>query len=150
MYTHLEDYINDIYKMMNISKPSELNMYFIAQRLGIEIIYRKAPFRYGSVIALSYGTIQQRWQTFGHELCHYLVHYGQQLHMHPLFRDLQEYQSNRFAYHFCVPTFMLQQIKEVTVYKIMNLFNVEFDFALHRLEMYKNKFYKGRIYHALQ
>ncbi|HLR71553.1 MAG TPA: ImmA/IrrE family metallo-endopeptidase [Pseudogracilibacillus sp.] len=75
---------------------------------------------------------------FGHEVCHYLRHCGNQLKMHPLFLQLQESQANHFAYHFCVPTFMLQQLREVTIYDVMELFNVEFDFALRRLEMYRN------------
>lgn len=59
--------------------------------------------------------------------------------MHPMFIDLQEWQANHFAYHFCVPTFMLEDLEEVTIYEIMNLFNVCYDFASKRIEMYQNK-----------
>lgn len=85
------------------------------------------------------STKQQQWQKFGHEVCHYLIHCGQQLNMYYLFRDLQENQANYFAYHFCIPTFMLEDLKEVTVYEVMNLFNVEYEFAFKRLEMYERK-----------
>lgn len=39
---------------------------------------------------------------------------------------------------------MLQEIKGVDVYDVVELFNVEFDFALRRLEMYKNKWLSRR------
>lgn len=143
MYTHLEDYVNNLYKTIGIADPYELNMFMIAKRLGVEIIYSKATFRFGSIIALSYGSRQQHWQRFGHELSHYVGHVGHQLNMNYLFRELQEFQAKRFAYHFCVPTFMLDQLKGVNAYKIMNLFNVEYNFAFRRLEMYKNKFIGG-------
>ncbi len=46
---------------------------------------------------------------------------------------------------FCAPLLItsngtyVSYVKGVTVYDVMNLFNVEFDFALRRLEMYKSK-----------
>ena len=63
------------------------------------------------------------------------------------FINLQEWQAKQFAYHFCVPTFMLDDLEEVTVYEIMNQFNVDEEFAVRRLEMYQNKilFMKGIV-----
>lgn len=69
--------------------------------------------------------------------------------MHRLFIDLQEYQAAYFAYHFSIPTFMLEDLKEVSACEIMNLFNVEEEFALRRLEMYQNKVYERMSYSAL-
>ncbi|ALX49705.1 terminase [Lentibacillus amyloliquefaciens] len=138
-FTHLEDFITNLYSKLQIHEPYQLDMFTIAKKLNIDIVYRKTSFRLGNDIVLIKSTKQKEWQNFGHELEHSLQHVGQQLNMHYLFRDLQEYQARRFAYHFCVPTFMLQQYNDLTVCDVMNLFNVEYGFALKRLEMYERK-----------
>lgn len=139
MYTHLEDYIAELYGNMSISHPDQLNISSLSKRLRVNIYYSSASFRIGNNIVIKRSNKRREWQEFGHEVCHYLVHPGNQLKMHFLFRDLQEYQANYFAYHFCVPTFMLEDVNDLSVYKIMNLFNVEYEFALRRLEMYERK-----------
>lgn len=142
LYSHLEDYIYELYTTIGVKKPKDLDMYTIAKKLGVKVTYEEnINFYFDNEIYLKKGTKKQEWVDFAHELCHKLRHAGVQLNMHRLFIDLQEYQANYFTYHFCVPTFMLDQLKEVSVYEIMNQFNVEYDFAVRRLEMYKNKFY---------
>ncbi|MEN2467986.1 ImmA/IrrE family metallo-endopeptidase [Ornithinibacillus sp. JPR2-1] len=141
MYTHIEDYIKELYTVLSISKPEQLDIKTIASKLGVNLLYGKATFRDGNDIVIKRSTQQKEWQIFGHEICHYLRHCGQQLKMHYLFRELQEYQANHFAYHFCVPTFMLDELKIQNATEIMKNFNVEYDFALKRLEMYQSKFY---------
>ena len=138
-YTHLEDYIIQLYQYLSIEKPHQLRIGIIANRLGLSVYYGNATFRYYDSIILKRTNRRREWQSFGHEVGHYLRHHGNQLRLHPLFADLQEHQANHFAYHFCVPTFMLKEIKGVTANDIARLFNVEFDFALRRLEMYENK-----------
>ncbi|MCF3942161.1 ImmA/IrrE family metallo-endopeptidase [Oceanobacillus alkalisoli] len=139
MYTHLEDYIRELLSTIKVHSPPDLTIENVASKLKLEVVYRRKSYRFGNEIILQPGTEQQEWQLFGHELCHYLRHAGTQLLMHPLFIDLQEYQANYFAYHFCVPTFMLEQFKEVNHYEIMENFNVEEGFALRRIEMYERK-----------
>ena len=115
-------------------------MYVIAKKLGLEIIYDENKiFYFGNEISLERGTKMQEWLDFAHEVCHHLRHAGIQISMHPLFIDLQENQANYFVYHFCVPTFMLDDLKEVNVDVIMCEFNVEVEFALRRLEIYENR-----------
>ncbi|MBD1223250.1 ImmA/IrrE family metallo-endopeptidase [Virgibacillus halodenitrificans] len=137
--THLEEFINELYAMLRITEPKQLEIFDIAKKLGITVIYRKKNFKFDNEIILQPGTKQREWQKFGHELCHHLRHCGSQARMHPLFIDLQEYQATHFAYHFCVPSFMLKDIREPTTKLIMETFNVEQHFAERRLEMYKNK-----------
>lgn len=148
MYTHLEQYIYELYRNMNIVRPEQLDMRSIAKKLKINIYYGNFNMRYGNNIILAKTTKQQQWVKFAHETGHYLRHCGHQLDMNPLFFELQEYQANHFAYHFCVPTFMLDQLKGVTVYDIMNLFNVEYEFALRRLEMHQNKYFERSVIHG--
>ncbi|MEN2467231.1 ImmA/IrrE family metallo-endopeptidase [Ornithinibacillus sp. FSL M8-0202] len=139
MYTHLEDYVFNLYHNLSISHPEQLDIEEIASKLGINLYYSSSTYRYGNNIILQYDTKQKQWQLFGHEICHYLRHFGNQLTMKKSFKDLQEWQANHFAYHFCVPTFMLENIHTPTVTDIITIFNVEFDFALRRLEMYQSK-----------
>lgn len=147
-YTYIEDFINDLYQSLSINEPSQLDIDYIAKKLDLRVYYGKRDFKFGKNIVIKKSTKQREWQKFGHEIAHILRHIGTHLSMHPLFIELQEYQAKYFSYHFCVPTFMLRKLKEVTVDVIMELFNVEEEFAIRRLEMYKNKL-MGWNYHAL-
>lgn len=139
MYTHIEEYVTSLYQYLSITSPEEIDIDSIAAKLGLNIFYGSASFIINNNLFIQKSTKQKEWQTFGHEICHYLRHCGNQLNMGKLFVNFQEYQANYFAYHFCVPTFMLDNLKELTVYMIMDLFNVEYKFALRRLEMYQSK-----------
>lgn len=147
MYTHIEDYIYELYTSIGVKNPNDLDMRFIAKQLGVEIIYQKRAFRLNNEILLTNGTRSEEWVEFGHEICHFLRHVGNQLKMPPLFRELQEWQADYFAYHFCVPTFMLLEFEfpkysERAIQQIALSFNVTIDFARKRFNMYKNKQYQ--------
>lgn len=138
-YSHLEDYIHHLYQSMQITYPYQLNISSIANRLGIEVGYGgNVSFRFDNQIILKEGSKEEQWQLFGHEVCHYLRHSGNQLAMHPLFIDLQEYQANYFAYHFCIPTFMLAEQKKWDVSTIIKTFTVTEAFAHRRMEIYEH------------
>ncbi|MGE7621740.1 ImmA/IrrE family metallo-endopeptidase [Viridibacillus sp. NPDC096237] len=142
-YTHLEDYIQNLYLSIGITKLKQLNLVTISKRLKFRVIY--APIksmRNGNVIWIDNRIpVEQQWQEFGHELCHVLLHSGNQLGVSTSFREYQEWKANGFAYHLCIPTFMLDQITlEQDYYKaieqIQALFKVEEDFAKKRLIQY--------------
>ncbi|SEP57856.1 protein of unknown function [Virgibacillus subterraneus] len=145
-YTYLEDFVRDLYKRLDIWLPGELEIETIASKLNLSVLYGGVSLRFGNVFVIRKSNKQREWQLFGHEVGHYLGHVGNQLMMHHLFRDLQEYQANHFAYHFCIPTFMLQDLYNLNVYQVMNLFNVEYEFALNRLNMYEGKIIYERTY----
>ncbi|GIO24283.1 ImmA/IrrE family metallo-endopeptidase [Oceanobacillus sp. J11TS1] len=139
-YTDVEKFVENLYKQLEILTPMQLSISAIAEALQIEIIYSETiGMRIDNYIVLPASSPQNKWQYFGHELCHYFFHEGDQRFMNSLFIDLQENQANHFAYHFCVPTFMLNQLHIESVYDILYHFPVDFSFALHRLEMYRNK-----------
>src|SRR5690625_632058 len=144
-YTHLEDYINDLYGLFAIADPHQLEVDHIARKLRLEVFYGSASLRFNNDIVIKESTKQREWQSFGHELCHFLRHIGSHLSMNRLFIDLQEDQANHFSYHFCVPTFMLNELKEVNAHEVMTLFNVEENFAFRRLEMYQSKVWSENI-----
>ena len=140
-----ESFVTKFYQSININFPSELSILCIAEKLDLEVHF----WNFGSAIAERKGiykifinnnlNARQQWQEFGHEMSHYFFDQQDKKLMFSSFIDYRETKADYFAYHFCVPTFMLQQFKEVSVYDVMELFNVEFDFALRRLEMYQSK-----------
>lgn len=145
VYTHLEDYIKNLYLSIGVTSPDQLDPKNIAALLGINLIYLPCDStNLGNVIFLdSRLSKEEQWQEFGHESCHATLHSGNQAKSNPLFREYQEWKANSFALHFCVPTFMLNQIKlpkkkELAIIKICLLFNVEYDFAEKRLDQYLN------------
>ncbi|MEK5070305.1 ImmA/IrrE family metallo-endopeptidase [Sporosarcina sp. FSL K6-1508] len=144
MGTHLEDYIYSLYMSIDITNPADLDMSLIAKEIGVEIVYKENSFRFDNEIILVRGTKSEEWMEFGHEVCHYLRHSGNQLNMHFLFMRLQEWQADSFMYHFCVPTFMLHELdlpsdRKKAIWEIQKAFNVSYEFAEIRLEKFAQK-----------
>lgn len=142
-YSHLEDYIKNLYLNIGITQPEQINMKTIASRLNLKLLL--VPFKSmctGNLICIDARLPKEKqWQHFGHELCHALWHSGNQLGISPTFREYQEWKAIGFAYHMCVPTFMLEEIKLDTeyykaIYQIQKVFKVESDFAKKRLDSY--------------
>lgn len=140
-----EQYIQQFYKSINVSDPLLLSIELVIEHLNLEVMYwphsnaiAKCNNQY--IIFLNDRlSMQQQWQDFGHEMYHFFFDNTQYNILKETYANYGESKADYFAYHFCVPTFMLQQLKEVSVDVITRLFNVEFDFALRRLEMYKSK-----------
>jgi len=148
-YSHLEDYIKDFYTKIGIITPTLLDFREIAEKLGIKVFYwpdssqalfvNEKPF----IFLNESLSKQQQWQEFGHELSHVLLHTGDQFYMSPLFHEYQEHKANNFMYHFCMPTFMLDELElydctPSTVIHLQKLFNVKYEFAFKRLSQYIN------------
>ncbi|WP_339260873.1 ImmA/IrrE family metallo-endopeptidase [Lysinibacillus sp. FSL K6-3209] len=145
VYTHLEDYIRDLYTSIGVTNPEHLDMKVIASRLGFTLFL--SPYdstNIGNVIFIdSRLSKEEQWQEFGHELGHGTLHSGNQAKSPPLFREYQEWKANNFMYHACIPTFMLNKMilpsnKEKAIFLIQKTFNVEYWFAEKRLEQYFN------------
>lgn len=145
--THTEDFIREFYTQMGILTPQQLNFQTIAIQLEIRLYYW--PDKSQALFLKNHAYIflneklkdQQQWQDFCHELAHVLLHSGHQGRMSPLFREYQENKANNFMYHACVPSFMLDELEQsdasaFTVQHVQQLFNVEYDFAVKRLEQY--------------
>lgn len=150
VYTHLEDYIRDLYINIGITSPEHLDMKLIASRLGFILFF--SPFdstNIGNVIFIdSRLTKEEQWQEFSHELGHGTLHSGNQAKSHPLFREYQEWKANNFMYHACVPTFMLNKMvlpsnKKKAIFLIQKTFNVDYSFAEKRLEQYLNNHFQS-------
>lgn len=143
--------VQQLLKSISIFEPWQLNIENVSTQLDIRVkrwdeTSEAIRYKGRKFIFLNEKLSEQKqWADFSHELFHLKAHVGKQRGLNKPFVILQEYQANYFSYHFCVPTFMLDQLKEVTVYDIMNLFNVEFEFALRRLEMHQSKILERKI-----
>lgn len=137
---------------MGISKPQELKFQTIAEQLGIHVLFwpdsSQALFsgNKGFILLNEKLTPQQQWQEFCHELAHVILHVGNQRKVPESFRTYQEAKANIFMYHAAIPTFMLDQLQIfnldfMTVHEVQQLFNVEYEFALKRLQQYINNKY---------
>ncbi|MGG3571093.1 ImmA/IrrE family metallo-endopeptidase [Bacillus gobiensis] len=150
-YSHLEDWIANFYKKINIVYPEDLDFENIARKLGIWIHYKEVKSQfiernglYSIILDSRLPKVQQRID-FGHEVCHIFRHEGDQTEMHEEWIRYQEKQARYFALHFCVPTFMLKNIKLTTNHNhaagdIADTFKVPIPFAKTRLQVYRNKF----------
>ncbi|MER1249813.1 ImmA/IrrE family metallo-endopeptidase [Bacillus sp. C10(2022)] len=148
--SHLEDWIENLYREINITQPDQINFEYIADALGIEVVYKPAPsfsFKYDNVYTISLDKRKPRWDQwddFAHELCHLYRHEGDKKIMPKCWSDYQEFQANYFSYHFCIPTFMLCRMKIThnlyfDALLIAKAFKVTESFAKTRLNMYFNK-----------
>jgi len=149
-----ELYVKRLYKNINIYHPYQIMIDTISKRLNLSVIY----WTFSSEITFYSGIYkifikenqsrQQQWQDFGHEMYHYCHDHVVYDRLHECYAEYGESKADYFAYHFCVPTFMLFNLKEVSVNVIANKFNVEYDFALRRFEMYQNKMLIGGMAHG--
>lgn len=142
----LEDWIHNFYFNLGIFHPRQLDFLEIGARLGLIVTFEKISSRFykNEIILDERLTEQEQWQDFAHEICHILRHEGNQISMSRLFLELQEYQANHFSYHFCIPTFMLQNLeipvnRNQAIYFVANTFNVTLEFAEARLDRYRNQ-----------
>lgn len=142
-YNLLEEYIKKMYTSIGIYHPHQLDMEIITSRLGMSLVYydKRSVQAEGVMFIDERISKVEQWQEFCHELCHALYQVGNQHIMPPPFRLYQEWKADSFMLHACVPTFMLDRFdipsnESKAIYLIQKTFNVEYDFAKKRLELY--------------
>lgn len=146
-FTHLEDFIRNVYSKLNITTPAQLHLNDIADDLNIGIFHLPSPSQALQFDGRYYIFLdsrlphQNQFEEFGHELGHILLHTGNQQNMLVSYRHYQEWKADLFAFHFCMPTFMLLQLSNelLTSYKVSEIFGVSERFAHIRLEQFWNK-----------
>ena len=154
--SRIEEYIQDFMYQMEITDPKDLCITSIANHMDIEIHFKSGRSSMILIKGEYHITINQnisqakQWEDFGHELGHVLRHVGNQRFLSSGFRGYQESQAENFMYHFCVPTFMIDQMEfesteQETILKIAETFNVTIPFAVKRFDMYKRKLLEEEI-----
>ncbi len=72
--SHLEDWIVNLYRSINITTPLQINFERIAEMLGIRVYFKPIPscaFKYNDVYTIildSRKTRREQWGDFAHEL----------------------------------------------------------------------------------
>lgn len=157
IYTTIEDYVKRLYHDMGVSEPNQIDMKAIASCLDIKLRFwefsNQALMRKEETMIFLNENLnsQERWQEFAHELCHVLQDEGYQLNLPKSFVLYQEVKADNFMYHFCVPTFMLEQYQLANYFNIEDGvpiiardFNVTEEFARKRLIHYRNKLQQAK------
>ncbi|MDX5485445.1 ImmA/IrrE family metallo-endopeptidase [Bacillus pumilus] len=148
--SHLEEWIEDLYKSINIEHSHQINFEQIAASLGINIKFspqKSFGFRALSKYVIVLDSRKNRhdqWLDFAHELCHILRHENDFRIMPNTWNEYNERQATYFAYHFCVPSFMLKNLslpadQNIAAQLVADIFKVTCEFAKHRLKIYFNK-----------
>ena len=146
---YLEDYISKFYKSMDIHSPEQLSSEQITHKLQIGLYYWDNPSQAVMIHNKPFIFLEATmlpnfvWQTFCHELCHILLHAGNQMQLPSSFVEYQEWKANNFALHAAVPTSMLDALQLPSDYfeavrLIQDTFHVSLTFACKRLDHYIN------------
>jgi len=150
--TLLEDAVEKLYKKLEITDPNH-PIDDVARKLNIELHYfEKFPFAMRGTITLDPRLPKKKQkEVFAHELAHVMYHVGIQIIMPESFREKQEYQARNFAFHFCIPTFMMKQMdlhkdRYRAVEEIADTFGVTNKFADERLIHYEKQI-NGFLFH---
>lgn len=144
-YTHLEDFVIDIYCLYKLERISTYSLQKLADILEVDLVMNSPKNHIvQDVIFIESGSNEEEREAFSHELGHYFRHAGKQKKSSISFRNLTEWQADQFAYHFCIPTFFLFEdnlpfCREEATKIIMKNYGVTFAFASKRLDMFEQK-----------
>ncbi|MEN2765645.1 ImmA/IrrE family metallo-endopeptidase [Ornithinibacillus xuwenensis] len=142
----LEDWITKKYERNKILVAGEINLQQIARTERIFIHRKPMPARYDihgryqAITLDSRSTIEEQREQFFHELCHILRHVGHQSMMPEAFRQLQEWDANRFTMYAALPYFMIKKYDYNNPRLIEDLaedFNVSEELCIKRMDHIK-------------
>lgn len=142
----LEDWITKRYIKLGIMRPADISSNRIARSYGIFIHRNEMPARYDiygryqAIILDSRCTPEEQREQFFHELCHILRHVGHQSMMPEAFRQLQEWDANRFTMYAALPYFMVKKYDYNNLHLIEDLaedFKVSEELCIKRMDHIK-------------
>jgi Zn-dependent peptidase ImmA (M78 family) len=145
--THLEDWINRLYRVLDIYTPDEIKPREICRSLHIHLMYKEIPSCCFSEGRFKCITIDQRKlneyqrEDFFHELCHLLRHFRIRM-MPKAFLELQEAQAETFTAYAALPYFMVKEYDlhdADIIYTLAQDFCVTEKLVLKRLNQIKNR-----------
>ncbi|NQX68458.1 ImmA/IrrE family metallo-endopeptidase [Paenibacillus alba] len=151
--THLEDFVDQLYKQHSIWQPAQLTIHCVAAAMGIRV--HPAPISYiiqrecRITIHINENLdSREQWQDFLHELCHALRHAGNQLDMPPLMREWQEIDAFNFAIYASIPYFMIRRMKLpdnhlAAIHLLTSTFHVTEEMAYTRLLQIQRRIMQG-------
>ena len=146
--TALEDWVINFYIRLGIYHPDQINEEYIARNHRIFLHKKPQPSnfqvvgRYQGITIDSRESVETQRESFFHELCHILRHYGIQSMMPNAFRELQERDARHFTLYAAIPYHMLKFIDFNDPYVIdqmVSLFKVTPELCETRLLQIENR-----------
>lgn len=144
--TALEDWITQRYSRLHIKTAIDIDIKRIARYYDIYIHYKPLPARYDifgryrAIVLDSRVSLEEQREQFFHELCHILRHVGHQSMMPSAFRELQEWDANRFMMYAALPYYLIRKYdfnNSYLIHDLANDFKVREDLCKKRLEQIK-------------
>lgn len=144
--TALEDWITQRYSRIHIKTAIDIDIKRIARYYDIYIHYKPMPARYDifgryrAIVLDARVSKEEQREQFFHELCHILRHVGHQSMLPDAFRELQEWDANRFTVYAALPYFILKRYdfnNPHLIHDLANDFNVTEELCKKRLEQIK-------------
>lgn len=150
--TLFEKRVSDIFIREGILKLGDLSEENIAEVFGIN--YRRGDFP--TFIFRNYcirllrihkeGSAKKQREIFFHELCHLLVHYGNQLDMPDMFRRYQEWDAKRFVLYASIPYHMLKEVNPYgSIFEMSETFMIPKSVCIKRMMRIKNQLLDRRF-----
>lgn len=137
-----------MYVKLSIHTPTDINITSLSYHFTIFIHYKPMPARfdihgrYKGIVLDSRCALEDQREQFLHELCHILRHAGHQTMMPEAFRELQEWDAEKFVMYAALPYSMLINYDfndEHLIQHLMDDFKVTEELCVKRLEhMRKN------------
>ncbi|MFD1675449.1 ImmA/IrrE family metallo-endopeptidase [Alicyclobacillus fodiniaquatilis] len=143
---NIEKLLTNLYRTNNIRYPHEIQLDLIADNFHLTVLRLPIDAVAGSklIIIDSRKPLQVQREQLAHEIGHRVLHNGSQTEMHPLFRKLQENQTQIFAMLALAPTYMLlnflpespQYLEHQTAW-LAEIFRVTYEFMERRLQLFE-------------
>ncbi|AMA72737.1 hypothetical protein ACH33_07645 [Aneurinibacillus sp. XH2] len=155
--TELETWIEEQFKEVGILEPRDLKISNIARQFGVEIEYMpyapsNAIWDDDTVVVFidSMKSDAEQKEIFYHELCHPLLHEGNQKNMSPFFRKLQEFQAEQFLMYAALPFFMINRFEipyeeKGMVALLTQVFEVTPELAKRRVKQIRRRIFQTQL-----
>ncbi len=149
--TLLEDWIEELYRALDIKSPQDLGITNLATKLDIWVYYVDTEGqgfeRFGmmTIFIDRRKNKSEQWIEFLHELCHLLRHSGNQSSLPVDFVRLQESDADNFARYASMPYFMIRNLdlghtRREAANILSELFCVPYKLAYDRLDQINNRY----------
>ncbi|ULG72971.1 ImmA/IrrE family metallo-endopeptidase [Macrococcus brunensis] len=139
----IEEKVNEVTAYI-IERSEDLSIESLAFIYNIMIGFSRDASAYirvrnRDVIFIQYGTEQQMWHSFAHELGHYFLHSSYHADISRSYSQMQEAEADKFALLFMMPERLIVEYQLFEVQQIMNYFRVTEEMATKRIEMLINR-----------
>lgn len=139
----IEEKVNEVTAYI-IEQAEDLSIEALAFIYNIKIVFTHEAsacmnLRDHDFIFVKFGTEQEMWHSFAHELGHFFLHSSHRRHLSPSYTQLQEDEANKFALLFMMPERLIVEYQLFDVKKIMDYFRVTEEMATKRIEMLINR-----------